>query len=59
LTPAERALLVAALLQHQPWPALARLIDASGRAAVETRLRQVFARLADHAGPAPAAARGR
>ncbi|HNJ08712.1 MAG TPA: hypothetical protein PLY77_12230, partial [Plasticicumulans sp.] len=27
--------------------------------AANTRLRQVFARLADHAGPAPAAARGR
>lgn len=59
LSPAERALLVAALLQHQPWPALARLIGASGRAAVEAQLRQVFARLADHAGQAPAALRGR
>lgn len=58
LSPAERALLVAALLQHQPWPALARLIGASGRAAVEAQLRQVFARLAAHAGQAPAALRG-
>lgn len=42
----ERALLVAALLQHQPWPTLVCQFGESGRAALEARLRQVFARLA-------------